>query len=188
VTADSADLGAACGVVASDGVALRAPTADGAAIGKAYGGRPCGPGTVCGFPPLAIPGPAEAAAVEGAEGALLPERLARVVPAEFAESATLAGPGATDAMVTSASDIAGINTGAGLAQRLTLLDSSGNLIPGARAIIEFDTPAEGLASPVFRSNPGFMGGGQTAGGASEYVLPNLPLNQLQNVTIRIVPP
>ena len=141
--------------------------------------------------PPPIP-PALTAAATGAgsaaEGAFLPARLARIVPAEFAPSATLAAPGETEAFVTSASDIAGINTGAGLAQRLTLLDSSGNLIPGARAIIEFSTPAEGLASPVFRTNPGFIGGGQTAGGASEYLLPNLPINQLWNVTIRIVPP
>jgi hypothetical protein len=128
----------------------------------------------------------EAMAVE--ESALIPARLARVVPADFVDSATLAAPGATDAFVTSAADIAGINSGFGLAERLTLLDNSGNLIPGARAVIEFDTPAEGLASPVFRSNPGFISGGKSAGGASEYVLPNLPINQLQNVRTRIVRP
>ena len=66
--------------------------------------------------------------------------------------------------------------------------NNGNLILGARAIVEFDTPAEGLASPVFRTNPGFVGGGLTAGGAIEFVLPNLLISQLQNVAIRIVPP
>ena len=134
----------------------------------------------------------EGAVTDSAVGGIclssLPGRLARVIPAKFANSATLAAAGDTDAFVTSASDIAGINTGLGLAERLAILDAEGNLIPGARAIIEFDTPIEGLASPVFRTNPGFIGYGQTAGGASEYVLPNLPINQLQNVTIRIVAP
>ena len=100
---------------------------------------------------------------------------------------TLAAPGASEAWVTAAEDIAGINTGEGLAQRLTLVDSSGNLIPGARAVIEFDTPAQRLASPVFRlGSPGFIGS-LTGGGAREFTLPNLTIDQLQNVTIRIVP-
>ena len=113
--------------------------------------------------------------IDAAEETLLPARLARVVPAEFANSPTLAAPGAADAFVTSANDLAGINTGLGLADRLTLVDSSGNLIPGARAIIEFDTPAEGLASPVFRTNPGFVGSGVTAlVGMSHYAKRFLP--------------
>jgi hypothetical protein len=103
-------------------------------------------------------------------------------------SQTLAGPEAIEAFVTSSNDIAGINTGIGLAERLTLVDNSDNLIPGGRAIIEFDAPTTGLASPVFRTNSGFIGGGQTAGGAREFVLPNLSIDQLQNVTISIVPP
>ena len=75
----------------------------------------------------------------------------------------------------------------GLANRLTLLDKAGNLRRGPFAVIEFNTPARGLASPVFRDTPGFIQGGLTRGGAREFVLPNMPINQLQNVTTRIVP-
>ena len=128
-----------------------------------------------------------AAEVEGAEAAGLPPRLARVVPEEFAESPTLAGPGAEDAFVTTADDIAGINSSEGLAQRLTIVDKQGNLIQGPRAVIEFDNPIEGLASPINRGNPGFIGSGRTAGGAREFVLPNQPISGLQNVMIRIIP-
>jgi hypothetical protein len=67
------------------------------------------------------------------------------------------------------------------------VDSSGNLIPGPRAVIEFDTVSEGLASPVLRDAPGFVGGGRTAGGAREFILPNLSIDGLENVSIRIVP-
>jgi RHS repeat-associated protein len=117
----------------------------------------------------------------------VPPRLARVIPAEFARGSSLAAPGATEAWVTAAEDLSGITTSEGLASRLTLVDQEGNLIPGARAVIEFDTPAEGLASPILRSNPGFVGGGFTAGGAREFVLPNLGISELANATVRIVP-
>jgi hypothetical protein len=43
-------------------------------------------------------------------------------------------------------------------------------------IIHFPTPAEGLAAPVFRTNPGFIGGGLTSGGAPEFVIPNGPIS------------
>jgi len=53
------------------------------------------------------------------------------------------------------------------------VDGAGNLIPGPRAIIEFDAVTEGLASPVLRQGaPGFVGGGFTAGGAREFVIRN----------------
>jgi RHS repeat-associated protein len=116
----------------------------------------------------------------------VPTRVARVVPAEFAGTRTLGAHGAGDAFVTAADDIAGIGSSGGLAQRLTLVDKAGNMVPGARAIIEFDTPL-GLASPVFRTNPGFIGRGFTSGGAREFVLPNLNISELGNVTVRIVP-
>ncbi|KQW60423.1 MULTISPECIES: polymorphic toxin type 10 domain-containing protein [unclassified Ensifer] len=118
--------------------------------------------------------------------AALPGRMARVVPAEYANGSRLAGPSASEAWVTAADDLAGISTSKGLAERLALVDESGNLLPGRRAIIEFDTPASGVASPAFRSNPGFVPGGYTAGGAREFVIPNMNVNDLKNVTIRIV--
>ena len=50
-------------------------------------------------------------------------------------------------------------------------------------MIQFPTPEEGLASPVFRSNPGFVGGGYTAGGAPEFVVPNGPIPPGATTTI-----
>jgi Novel toxin 10 len=52
-------------------------------------------------------------------------------------------------------------------------------------VIEFPTPSSGLASPVNRLDPGFIGGGRTAGGAREFVLPNGPIPP--GATIRTVP-
>ena len=42
-------------------------------------------------------------------------------------------------------------------------------------VIEFATPPTCLASPVFRTKPGFVGGGLTSGGAREFVLPYGPI-------------
>ncbi|NJK91115.1 MAG: hypothetical protein HC904_04345 [Blastochloris sp.] len=117
----------------------------------------------------------------------VPSTMARVVDARFVNSPGLGGPGIADVFVTAASDIRGITTSQGLASRLTLLDNAGNLRQGPFGVIEFSTPASGVASPVFRNNPGFMQGGLTGGGAREFVLPNMPVNQLQGVTTRIVP-
>jgi hypothetical protein len=115
-----------------------------------------------------------------------PSRLARFVPAEFAYTPTLSAPGSADVFVTSADDIAGIQTSEGRAFRLALLAGDGSLLTGAKAIIEFDTPDEGLACPVFRKNPGFIGRGRTSGGAKEFVLPNLRVQKLRNVSIHLV--
>jgi len=108
----------------------------------------------------------------------IPSRLARVIPGNV-KPTTLGRPGSGDAFVTAADDIAGLNP-AQLAERLT--------IPQSRTftVIEFDTPASGLASPVFRNNPGFVGGGRTAGGAREFVLPNGPIPE--DALIRLVGP
>ena len=51
-------------------------------------------------------------------------------------------------------------------------------------IIEFPTPLEGLASPINRTNPGFIGFGRTAGGAREFVIHNGPIPA--NAKVRIV--
>lgn len=117
----------------------------------------------------------------------VPSTMARVVDARFVNSPGLGGPGAADVFVTAASDIRGITTSQGLANRLTLLDNAGNLRQGPFGVIEFSTPASGVASPVFRNNPGFLQGGLTGGGAREFVLSNIPVNQLQNVNKRIIP-
>jgi RHS repeat-associated protein len=112
----------------------------------------------------------------------IPSRLVRIIPEEFAGSPTLGSSGAAEVFVADASAIKGITNSTDLAKRLTLLDANGNLIKGPFRVIEFDTPSSGLASPFNRTNPGFINGGKTVGGASEYVLPNLQVNGLKNVT------
>jgi hypothetical protein len=44
--------------------------------------------------------------------------------------------------------------------------------PTGFRVIEFSTPSEGLATPINRCDPGFVGGGKTVGGALEFVIPN----------------
>lgn len=96
----------------------------------------------------------------------VPVRVGRVILGE-GPYPTLGPPGRQDVFVTAADDIAGM-TPAQISERLT--------IPGSNTftVIEFDTPS-GIASPVFRSDPGFTGGGRTLGGAREFVLPNGPV-------------
>jgi hypothetical protein len=108
----------------------------------------------------------------------VPSTLARVIP-EGVPATTLGRPGAADVFVTAADDIAGMNA-AQISQRLTIPQS-----PTAYRVIEFATPESGIASPVFRSDPGFIGGGRTAGGAREFVIPNQPI--APGATIRRVP-
>ena len=117
----------------------------------------------------------------------IPTRLARVVPANRAGSTTLGAPKATDVFVASADDIAGITSSTELAKKLTLIDgNTGNFVKGPFTVIEFNTPARGLASPVFRTNPGFIPGGRTAGEITEFVIPNHSIDDLINVTIRTI--
>jgi hypothetical protein len=92
---------------------------------------------------------------------------------------TLAAPGAADAFVTDASAIRGMSSSQ-LSQGLTIPES-----PSGFQVIEFPTP-EGIASPINRTNPGFVGGGQTQGGLPEYVVPNGPIPK--DATTRVVPP
>jgi RHS repeat-associated protein len=120
----------------------------------------------------------------------VPNRMARVVPLseglELSDISTLAHPADQYAFVTAADDIAGITTSRGLAERLTLVDDTGALIEGPYAVFEFNTPASGIASPVFRSDPGFIPGGLTKGGAREFSIPNSLLSDLQNLVARII--
>jgi RHS repeat-associated protein len=126
-----------------------------------------------------------AGGVEGATGGDVPSRVVRVVELKYGDGPRLGAPGASDVFVTSADDIAGVTTSEELARRLTLLDDAGNLRQGPFVVLEFDTP-DGIAVPVFRGNPGFVQGGRTAGGASEYVVPNLRLEDLTNLVRRIL--
>ncbi|MCH7480810.1 MAG: hypothetical protein IIC79_05395 [Chloroflexi bacterium] len=116
----------------------------------------------------------------------VPSRLARIIPARHLKSPTIGAPGADDVFVTAADDILGYSNSNALAKRLTLIDDSGALLQGPFAVIEFDTPAIGIASPVFRNFPGFVGKGQTLGGAREFVVPNSSIENMINVIVRIV--
>ena len=72
-----------------------------------------------------------------------------------------------------------------MARRLTLIDEAGDFIPGPLAVLEFDAPAEEVASPVRRSDPGFVGRGRTTGGAREFAIPNYPISELDQVHTRV---
>lgn len=98
----------------------------------------------------------------------IPGRMARVVPDTpiTRASGTLGRPGASDVFVTAADDVAGLNAQQ-ISQKLTIPQS-----PTGYRVIEFQTPNSGVASPILRTDPGFIGGGRTLGGASEFVIPN----------------
>jgi hypothetical protein len=55
------------------------------------------------------------------------------------------------------------------------------------SIFEFDNPVVGLAASINRSNPGFIGRGLTRGGAREFVIPNVRIDEFQNVSRRTLP-
>ncbi|MEM9558546.1 MAG: polymorphic toxin type 10 domain-containing protein, partial [Acidobacteriota bacterium] len=97
----------------------------------------------------------------------VPDRLARAIPGDV-NFPTLGRLDAEDVFVTSADDIAGMNADE-IAERLTVPHSP------EFTVFEFPTPEAGLATPINRPDPGFIGGGRTAGGAREYVLPNGPI-------------
>lgn len=88
--------------------------------------------------------------------------------------------GNCDAFVTAADDIAGM-VSAQIAKRLTIPQS-----PTGFRVIEFPTLSQGVTTPVFRADPGFIQGGRALGGAREFVIPNQPLPPRAGV--RIVPP
>ncbi|MEQ9110675.1 MAG: polymorphic toxin type 10 domain-containing protein [Rhodospirillaceae bacterium] len=109
----------------------------------------------------------------------VPETFARVVPDNIQPS-SLGPPGADDVFVTDARSLDGLDA-AGIQQTLTIAPSP----TGGYSIIEFPSAGvEGVASPINRTNPGFTGGGTTAGGAPEFVMPNGPIPS--NATIRQV--
>ncbi|TAK53867.1 MAG: hypothetical protein EPO25_09090, partial [Gammaproteobacteria bacterium] len=105
----------------------------------------------------------------------VPAELARVV-AGTRPLTTLGRAGADDVFVVAADDIAGMNA-AQLSQRLTIGASD------AFTVIRFPTPGSGIASPVFRTNPGFLQGGLTRGGAREFVIPNGPIPPGSSITV-----
>jgi len=106
---------------------------------------------------------------------VVPAEIARVV-AGNRKLSTLGRPGTDDVFVVAADDIAGLSS-AQIAERLTIPPSD------TFTVIRFPTPATGIASPVFRDNPGFVQGGFTRGGAREYVIPNGPIPSDAKVTV-----
>ena len=121
-------------------------------------------------------------------------RFARIVPVEIVyalqrgQSRPLGRPYQQDGIfVTAANDIANVIDAHGLARRLGLVDESGNLLQGPFGIVEFTLRSlRGLASPVFRTNPGFVGFGRTVGGAREFVIPNRRIRMTQDINLRIL--
>jgi len=95
----------------------------------------------------------------------IPNEVSRVIPISIGEVKTLGIAGTKDVFVTASSDIQGLSS-AKIAQKLAIPKSSSGF-----RVIMFPTP-EGIASPVNRNIPGFIGGGRTAGGAREFVIPN----------------
>jgi hypothetical protein len=54
-------------------------------------------------------------------------------------------------------------------------------------VIRFGIPdAQGVASPLFRDIPGFVGGGQTTGELPEFVIPNQPVGNF-DYTLELPP-
>jgi hypothetical protein len=99
----------------------------------------------------------------------VPKRFARVVPGDVVAPTTLAPPTAADAFVADAAEIQGMNAQQ-LADALAIEPSSSGF-----QVIEFSSEGLSVASPVARSNPRFIGGGVTAGGVREFVIPNGPI-------------
>jgi RHS repeat-associated protein len=105
----------------------------------------------------------------------VPTTMARVIPGK-GPFPTLGPPGRADVFITAADDIAGL-TPAQISQRLTIPASD------TFTIIRFPTPGSGVASPILRPDPGFIGGGRTLGGAREFVIPNGPIPPGATTTI-----
>ena len=76
----------------------------------------------------------------------VPGRMARVVEAAFAAAPTLGAPWVAEVFTTGAVDVAEVTSSEELARRPTLVDEAGTLRSGPFAIMEFDTPAVGVAS------------------------------------------
>ncbi|MBN9401183.1 MAG: hypothetical protein J0I17_13475 ['Candidatus Kapabacteria' thiocyanatum] len=110
-----------------------------------------------------------AGAIEAAETIAnpIPSTMARVIAGE-GPFPKLGLPDAVDVFVTDAAAIKGMNP-AEISRALAIRPSD------VFTIIEFPAPTHGLASPILRSNEGFVGGGLTEGLAPEFVIPNGPI-------------
>jgi RHS repeat-associated protein len=109
----------------------------------------------------------------------VPPMLARVIPGE-GPFLTL-GLGGPDVYVTDPAAIEGMSP-AEIWRRLKIEQSD------TYSVIQFPTPAQGVASPILRNDPGFVGGGLTGGGAPEFVIPNGQIPPEATTTIINSPP
>ena len=105
----------------------------------------------------------------------VPPTLARVIPADISAKA-LGLPTDTHVFVTAPADIKGLNA-VEIAKKLTIPESKSGF-----KVIEFKTP-EGISSPFKSDKPGFIGTGQTQGGAREFVIPNRKIPSSATTTI-----
>lgn len=101
---------------------------------------------------------------------------ARVMPEKFAkllqEGRIKLSPN-SDSWVTAAEDLKGITSTEEMANKLTLIDKEGALRLNSNAVVEFRLKNPlGIASPINRVDPGFIGGGRTMGGAREFIIPS----------------
>jgi Novel toxin 10 len=94
----------------------------------------------------------------------VPATVARVIPADI-NPKTLGLLKDPEVFVTAPEDIKGLNA-VEIANKLTIPESKSGF-----KIIEFKTP-EGISSPFKSDKPGFIGNGETLGGAREFVIPN----------------
>jgi hypothetical protein len=108
------------------------------------------------------------------------------MPSKFAEQLAKGEgnlSGGSEAWVTAADDLKGLNTVEGVANKLTLVDENGALRLQGNAVVEFQVKdVSGIASPYNRANAGFVNGGKTGGGAREWLFPSDI--QIYNVKIR----
>ena len=143
-------------------------------------GRAAAAGFVVGAATEAL-GMAASAGISGGGGVAnpVPDRLARVVPGGTSPT-TLGRAGQADVFVTSASAIEGMGS-AQLSKGLGIPSSANGF-----SVIEFSTNrVSSIASPINRTNPGFVGGGRTSGGLPEFVVPNGSIPE--GATVRTVP-
>jgi hypothetical protein len=95
---------------------------------------------------------------------------------EFAPT-SLGAPGAPRVFVTNAGELERLNAQQ-IAAKLAVPES-----PTGFQVIKFATPETGLATPIVSDSPGFVGGGETAGGAAEFTIPNGPIPSGATITI-----
>jgi RHS repeat-associated protein len=101
----------------------------------------------------------------------IPNRVARVVPGN-SESPMLGLENQERVFVTAAEDIHGLNASQ-IANKLSI-----DLPESGFKIYEFQTPLDGIATPIRYANPNFIGNGLTLGGAREFTVPNYYINNI----------